>query len=37
MFRPMNNLFSILDPLLGVIGCGAEATQLSAIAYGAKL
>jgi hypothetical protein len=28
---------SILDPLLGAIGYGAEVTQLGAISYGAEI
>jgi hypothetical protein len=30
-------LFARLDPMLGVMGCGAELTQLGATAYGAEL
>lgn len=33
----MNDLFSVLDPLLSVIDCGDEATQLSATAYDAEV
>jgi hypothetical protein len=36
-FRPPNDLFHCLDPLLGAIGYGAEATQLCGISYGAEL
>jgi hypothetical protein len=28
---------SFLDPLLGVVACGAEVTQLGAIGYGAEV
>jgi hypothetical protein len=35
-FGPPEILFASLDPLLGAIGCGAEVTQLGAIAYGAE-
>jgi hypothetical protein len=37
MFRPLDNLIQILDPLLGAIGHGAEVTQLGAIDYGAEV
>jgi hypothetical protein len=39
-FRDKNlpeNLFARLDPKLGVIGCGAEVTQLGVTGYGAEL
>lgn len=37
MFRPLVVLFSVLDPLLGVIAYGAETTHLDAIGYGVEL
>jgi hypothetical protein len=36
-FRPLEDLISDLDPMLGVVGHGAEVTQLGAIGYGAEL
>jgi hypothetical protein len=35
--RPLENLFPVLDPILGAIAYGAEVTRLGAIGYGAKL
>jgi hypothetical protein len=37
MFRTPEILFVRLDPMLGVIGCGAEVTQLGTTAYGAEV
>ena len=36
-FRPLNDLMSFLDPLLGAISHGAEVTRLGAIAYGTEI
>jgi hypothetical protein len=37
MFRSLDDLILHLDHLFGVIGCGAEVTQLGARAYDADL
>jgi hypothetical protein len=36
-FRPLNDLISFLDPLLGAKGCDAEVTQLGAIDLGTEV
>jgi hypothetical protein len=37
LFKPLNNLMTFLDPLLGAMAYGAEITRLGAIAYGAEV
>jgi hypothetical protein len=37
MFRPLNNLMTFLDPLLGAVSYGAEITRLGAMTYGAEV
>lgn len=37
MFRPLDDLMSLLDPILGVIGHITEAIHIGAIAYGAEV
>jgi hypothetical protein len=37
MFRPLEDLIPFLDPLLGVIACGAEVTRLGATGCGAEV
>jgi hypothetical protein len=36
MFRPLDDLISFLDPLLGVVGHGTEITLLGATVCGAE-
>jgi tRNA G10 N-methylase Trm11 len=37
MFRPLNNLISFLDPLVGAVGCGVEITRLGATDLGVEV
>jgi hypothetical protein len=37
MFRPLEDLIPFLDPLLGVIACGAEVTRLGVTGCGAEV
>jgi hypothetical protein len=37
MFRPLDDLMSFLEPILGIIGHVTEAIHIGVIAYGAEV